>query len=156
MATAPSIIAPITAPLPPHNTHRFTAEQYELMGDAGILKTGDRVEFLEGWVVDKMTQYPPHASAIDFVQDALRELLPAAWRLRDQKPIRTSDSLPEPDVVVVRGPKERYTQRHPEPADIALVIEVADSSLDDDRARKGRIYASAPGLRTEPIGAAYH
>jgi Uma2 family endonuclease len=123
--------------------HRFTIEQYERMGEAGILTPDDRVELLEGWIVDKMTQHPPHAAAIDFVQDALRAVLPAEWRLRDQKPVRINDSLPEPDVAVVRGPRERYARRHPVPADVALVIEVADTTLDEDRHRKGSIYARA-------------
>jgi Uma2 family endonuclease len=128
---------------PPPRVHRFTVEQYERLGELGILTMQDRVEHLEGWIVDKMTQYPPHSSAIDLVQDALRGILPAGWLLRGQQPIRTSDSFPEPDVAVVRGPRERYFRRHPVPADVALVIEVADTSLDEDRGRKGRIYARA-------------
>jgi hypothetical protein len=128
---------------PPPHLYRFTIEQYQRMAAAGILTMGDHVEFLEGWIVQKMTQYPPHATAIDAVQDALRPLLPPGWRLREQKPISTSESEPEPGVIVVRGPLRRYAQRHPEPADIALVIEVADTTVDEDRSRKGRIYARA-------------
>jgi Uma2 family endonuclease len=141
--TITSQVARPIEPLAPAKVHRFTVEQYERLGELGILTTEDRVEHLEGWIVDKMTQYPPHSSAIDFVQDALRAVLPAGWRLRDQKPIRLPDSLPEPDVAVVRGPRERYIHRHPVAADVALVIEVADTSVDEDRDRKGRIYARA-------------
>jgi Uma2 family endonuclease len=135
-------LASVSAPLPPR-VHRFTVEQYERMGELGILTPDDRVELLEGWIVDKMTQHPPHAAAIDYVQDALRAVLPADWRLRDQKPVRITDSLPEPDVAVVRGPRERYTRRHPVPAHVALVIEVADTTLQQDREWKGPIYARA-------------
>jgi Uma2 family endonuclease len=134
-------IAP--APQPPAGLHRFTVKQYERMGELGILTPDDRVELLDGWVVNKMTQHPPHAAAIDFLQDALRAVLPAEWRLRDQKPIRLPGSLPEPDVAVVRGPRERYTQQHPVPADVSLVIEVADTTLEADRELKGPIYARA-------------
>jgi Uma2 family endonuclease len=127
--------------VPPH-VYRFTVEQFHRIVDSGVF-TKDRVELLEGWIVQKMTQYPPHATAIDATLEALRPLLPAGWRLREQKPISTLESEPEPDVIVVRGPVRRYAQRHPEPGDIALVIEVADTTLEEDRGRKGRIYARA-------------
>jgi Uma2 family endonuclease len=129
--------------LPASRFHRFTIEQYERLTELGVLKTADRVELLEGWIVDKMTQYPPHATSIELVQEALRPLLPAAWVLRDQKPVHTSDSRPEPDVAVVRGPTRKYSKRHPVAADIALVIEVADTTLETDREWKGAIYARA-------------
>jgi Uma2 family endonuclease len=123
--------------------HRFSVDQYEKMIEAGILTSEDRVELIEGIVVQKMTQNPPHAAAIDYTQDALRPLLPDGWRLREQKPIKLSDSEPEPDLVIVRGPLQRYERRHPGPRDIALLIEVADTSLEADRQDKGRTYARA-------------
>lgn len=123
--------------------YRFRVEQYEKMIEAGVLTSGDRVELIEGIVVQKMTQHPPHAVSIDYTLDALRPLLPDGWRLREQKPIKLSDSEPEPDLVVVRGPLQRYERRHPSPRDIALLIEVADTSLEGDRQEKGRMYARA-------------
>jgi Uma2 family endonuclease len=123
--------------------YRFRVDQYEKMIEAGVLTSADRVELIEGIVVQKMTQYPPHAVAIDYTLDALRPLLPDGWRLREQKPIKLSDSEPEPDLVVVRGPLQRYERRHPGPRDIALLIEVADTSLEGDRQEKGRMYARA-------------
>jgi hypothetical protein len=134
---------PVLPLLPPSHTHRFSVTEYEVLADLGLLTTNDRVELLEGWIVDKMTQYPPHATSVDLVQDALRPLLPPGWLVREQKPIKTSDSMPEPDVAAVRGPRRRYARRHPEPADIGLLVEVSDTTLDDDRSRKGRIYARA-------------
>jgi Uma2 family endonuclease len=113
------------------------------MIETGVLGADDRVELLEGWIVEKMTQNPPHAAALDCAQELLRAVLPPEWYLREQKPIVTSDSQPEPDLAVVRGPASRYRQRHPRPRDVVLVIEVADASLDDDRAYKGRLYALA-------------
>lgn len=126
-----------------HSLYRFRVEQYEKMIEAGVLTSGDRVELIEGIVVQKMTQHPPHAATIDYTLDALRPLLPEGWRLREQKPIKLSDSEPEPDLVVVRGPRQRYDARHPGPRDIALLIEVADTSLEGDRQDKGRMYARA-------------
>lgn len=123
--------------------YRFSVDQYERMIEAGILREGEAAELLDGIVVLKMTQHPPHATCVEYTTEALRAVLPAEWRLRDQKPIRLRTSEPEPDVVVVRGPLSRYERRHPGPADVALVIEVADSSLDEDRSDKGRLYAQA-------------
>jgi Uma2 family endonuclease len=75
-------------------------------------------------------------------RDALESVLPTAWHLRGEKPLRILGraSLPEPDLVVARGTARDYLGRHPEPADVALVIEVADTSLDDDRDLMGRVY----------------
>jgi Uma2 family endonuclease len=141
MATVaePVVVAPET---PPTGLYRFTVEQYEAMITAGVFSaTGDRTELLEGWVVKKMTQHPPHAVAIECTQEALRPLLPEAWRLRDQKPISIPGSQPEPDLTIVRGPTRRYANHHPRPADIAVVMEVADSSIVEDRELKGKMYA---------------
>jgi len=138
----------IAAPLKPASAvplrvHRFTVDEFEQLLDLGIFKSGDPVELLEGWIVDQMTHHPPHGAGIERLQDALRMLLPPGWRPREQKPIRTTESLPEPDMAIVRGPGERYDRRHPIPSDITVVIEVADTSLDEDRDRKQRIYARA-------------
>jgi hypothetical protein len=132
-----------TIAFPPRAPYRFTVEQYERMGQFGILKTNDRVELLEGWIVAKMTQNPPHNAAIDNAQELLRAILPAEWRVREQKAVRLADSEPEPDLVIVRGPLKQYAQRHPVGADIALAVEVADTSLEVDRQYKGRMYARA-------------
>lgn len=132
-----------TSPGPPNSLHRFSVRQFQRMIDDGILTTDDRVELLEGWVVEKMTHNPPHAAALDCAHEALRPLLPPAWRLREQKPIVTADSQPEPDLAVVKGPLSRYAERHPGRDDVCLVVEVAESSLADDREFKGRLYARA-------------
>jgi Uma2 family endonuclease len=123
--------------------YRFSVEQYQRMSEAGVLTARDRVELLEGWIVEKMTQNPPHAAALDCAQEVLRPLLPPGWYLREQKPIVTPDSQPEPDLAVVRGPTSRYRQNHPRTADIGFVVDVADTSLEDDRTHKGRLYARA-------------
>lgn len=123
--------------------HRFRVAEYERMIVEGVLTSEDRVEFIEGIVYQKMIQHPPHAVTIDYSQDALRPLLPEGWRLRQQKPIKLSDSEPDPDLVVVRNPIQRYETRHPGSRDIALVIEVADAILVAERQDRGRMYARA-------------
>jgi len=140
-----TVSLPASAPVeaPPVRTHRFTVQQYDRMVALGLLTPEDRVELLEGWIIDKMPQDPPHAIATELTRAVLQVVLPPDWWVRDQKPIAIPDSRPEPDLAVVRGPIRRHQNQHPGPADIALVVEVADSTLDDDRERKGRIYARA-------------
>jgi hypothetical protein len=102
----------------------------------------DRVELLEGWIVPKMNHNPAHDATIELVDDQLRTDLPAEWRIRIQSAITTADSEPEPDLAIVRGPAGRFLRQHPVQEDIALVIEVADTSLARDR-DKCRLYARA-------------
>ncbi len=110
---------------------------------AGVFSPGKRVELLKGWIYEKMTHHPPHAVVLQLTQGALRPLLPPSWDLREQKPIVTSDSYPEPDIAVVRGLARRYIRQHPQPADIGLLVEVSDASLELDRVLKGTCYAQA-------------
>ncbi len=102
----------------------------------------DRVELLEGWIVPKMTRYPPHDGTIDLVIFLLNQLLPREWFCRAQSAMVTTDSEPEPDVIVVRGKPGDYRTSHPRGRDVGLVVEVADSTVGRDR-RKARIYARA-------------
>ena len=67
--------------------------------------------------------------------------MPQGWYVDAQEPITTSDSEPEPDVVIVRGDTRQYLNRHPGAQDLALVVEVADTSLQRDRTSKKRLYA---------------
>jgi Uma2 family endonuclease len=130
-------------PPPPFPVYRFSVEQYHRMIDAGVFDSGGRVELLEGWIVPKMTKNPPHEAAITRLNRLLTRLLPDEWVVRIQGSLGIGASEPEPDVTVVRGPLDRYDTRHPGPRDTALVVEVADSSLDQDRGYKLRMYARA-------------
>src|SRR5262249_35917568 len=140
MSTATGIASPTIGKRP---LYRLRVEQYEKMVEAAVFRPDERVELIEGLLVQKMTQNPPHAVTLDCLHERLRPLLPSGWRGREQKPIKLRDSAPEPDFVVVKGPLSRYARRHPRPSDIALVAEVADSTLAEDREDKGRMYARA-------------
>jgi Uma2 family endonuclease len=122
---------------------KFTVDEYHRMIRAGILKEGEAVELLEGWVIRKMPRNTPHEVASDKTEDAVRAALPPGWRMRVQKAISTGDSEPEPDCAVVEGGPDKYLASHPTPADIAFVVEVSDSTLDLDRTSKGRTYGRA-------------
>jgi Uma2 family endonuclease len=138
ITSAPVGSIPQPMPLP---TYHFTVEQYHRMIEAGVLTENDRVELLEGRIVPKMTHNPPHDAAVDLTQWALVPVLPAGWRVRVQSAITTADSEPEPDLAVVRGAARRYARSHPRPRDIALLVEVADTTLLEDRNDKCRLYA---------------
>jgi Uma2 family endonuclease len=128
---------------PPVAVRRFTVREYHQLAQSGVLAESERVELLEGWIVPKLIQKIEHALAIENGQAALEAVMPPGWRLRVQLPITTADSEPEPDLAIVRHPRRQRRQSHPAPEDVALVIEVADSSLADDRRLKYRIYARA-------------
>lgn len=120
---------------------RFTVDEYHRMIDTGILREGDPVELLEGWLVLKMTRNPPHDVALSLTDDEISKRLPDDLFCRIQMAITTADSEPEPDIAVVRGPRRTYRARHPQPLEILMLVEVADASLDSDRKDKGRVYA---------------
>jgi hypothetical protein len=143
MATAAALIPNEASPVHPIPVHRFSVDQYHRMIDRGVFSPNDRVELLEGWIVDKMPQHPAHAGTISVLQAKLSAKLPKGWIIRIQSPITLDDSEPEPDLVVVRGPEERYIAAHPTPEDIAIVIEVSDTSVDYDRTDKARAYGRA-------------
>jgi Uma2 family endonuclease len=122
---------------------KFSVERYQRMIEAGILDDEDKVELLEGYVVLKMPRNPRHDNAIDRIVDVLYPLRPTGWRIRVQCAIRLSDSQPEPDIAMVRGDLTRFETAHPTAADVGLLIESADTSLQRDIADKARIYARA-------------
>ena len=131
------------AAIPTDFIWRLSVNQYHQMVGAGILTEEDPVELLAGWLVPKMPKNPPHRVATRLLRQALERVVPAGWYVDSQEPITTADSEPEPDVVVVRGETRQYLDCHPGPQDVALVIEVADTTLQRDRVLKQRIYAAA-------------
>ena len=121
----------------------FSVARYQRMIETGILTPDDKVELLENYVVLKMPRDPPHDGTIDLLKAALPGPIPSGWLLRIQQTVVLPDSQPEPDFAIVRGTPRSFLTRHPGPADVGLVIEVADSSLLRDQRDKTRIYARA-------------
>jgi len=122
---------------------RLSVEQYHKMIQAGIFTDDNRVELLEGLLVQKMSKNPPHRVSTNLVSESLRNVVPTGWYVDSQEPITTETSEPEPDVAIIRGSTRDYTDRHPGPGDVALVVEVADASIELDQRTKQRVYASA-------------
>lgn len=123
---------------------KFTLDEYHKMIEQGILIDGEPYELLEGNLVKKMSHGSRHDAAVQFLNKRLVRMVPVGWDVRTQSAITLpAGTEPEPDCVLVRGDENTYRHRHPGPADIGLIIEVADSSLLVDRHDKGRIYAGA-------------
>jgi Uma2 family endonuclease len=120
---------------------RMSVDQYERLVETGVL--GDQpVELIGGLLVRKLGKTPPHVIAREALRDDLLRLIPQGWRLTIEAPIRIPDfDEPEPDLVIIRGTREQYEARHPGPADVGLLIEVADTTLDRDRGEKETAYA---------------
>ena len=137
----PAFLHTLPSPLP-RLLYRMSMEKYEAMVESGVFSKRDRLQLVEGLLVEKMTEHPPHASVSVTTADAIRAMLPKGWHLREEKPLRipARASLPEPDIVVTRGKSQDYLKHHPEPVDVSLVVEVADSSLEEDRTVMARIY----------------
>lgn len=129
--------------MPPEPVLRLSVDQYLEMVAKGIIQENDPVELLEGWLVPKMTKNPDHWICATLIRDALIRLSIAGFFVHSQDPVRTSDSVPEPDVALVRGKPRDYRGGNPQPENLALVVEVADTSLRRDRAIKKRVYARA-------------
>ena len=129
-----SIESPTFADWIPKPLFRMTLERYEKMVASGAFTEHDRVHLINGFLVKKMTQGDPHCVADDLCRVALTHVLPPGWFVRSNKPVRLPpNSKPEPDHVVARGAIRDYVSRSPGPADVALIVEVALSSLAEDR-----------------------
>jgi Uma2 family endonuclease len=142
-------VAPAGPDWVPSPPYRLTLEQYERMVDEGILGEHERVHLIKGILVAKMTQNDPHCTADDLCDLALRRVIPAGWYIRGAKPIRIAGragrrgSKPEPDRCVVRGTVRDYEEHTPGPADVGLVVEIADTSLAEDRKYAANLYGPA-------------
>lgn len=122
---------------------RFTTEGYHRLVDIGVLGEDDRTELLDGEVFYKMPINSRHAGCVNRLVRLIGRLAESLL-IASQNPIRLSNiSEPEPDVAVLRFRGDDYSDSHPEPQDVLLLIEVADSSLAVDRAIKAPLYAVA-------------
>jgi Uma2 family endonuclease len=131
----------------------LTIDQYHQMIDAGILREGEPIELIDGFLVRKdrsdrgktpLGHGPRHSLALKWAERKLRLVEAQGWHIRVQLPVTLSSlQEPEPDLAVVKGRPEDYVQHHPAPGHIRLLIEVSDTSLTFDRTTKQRIYAAA-------------
>jgi Uma2 family endonuclease len=131
----------LTPPVP-HAPTRITVEDYFRLVETGVLAEDERVELLEGVIVSMAPSGPRHASAVAALGQILSQRVGERAAVRVQLTFLIPPfSAPEPDVAIVPGSHLDYWEAHP--ARALLVVEVADSSLAQDRLTKSRIYAAA-------------
>lgn len=138
-AMSPSPVEEAPAPvLSPSEFYRFTVDQYERMGEAGILTEDDRVELIDGYVVAKMGKGPEHFWVVETVDEMMKALLAgrALCTRREGTTRMPPVDEPEPDIAVARGTRASYLRRNPDASEIALVVEVSDTTYHRDRGKK--------------------
>jgi Uma2 family endonuclease len=123
---------------------RFTADEYHWMARVGILGPNDRVELLDGAIIEMPPISPEHAATVNGFNEHFLSRFGDVAQVRVRNPIRIDTfGEPQPDVVLVRRRADSYRLAHPAPEDAFLVVEVADTSLADDRRVKLPFYARA-------------
>ena len=121
--------------------YQFTIEAYHKLVDAGILNEDDKVELIEGQIVQMSPINSSHAACVDRLNYKLRELFIKKNIIRVQNPIMLGDhSEPEPDLAIVAYRKDFYEDAHPTLEQIYLIIEVAQSTEYSDRSVKVPLY----------------
>ncbi len=122
---------------------KLDVTEYYRMGEAGILTPEDRVELIEGELIQMAPIGPEHSSVVDDVAATLIRAVADRARVRIGQPLRLdAHNEPQPDLALVVPRPDRYRASHPTPGDVLLLIEVAQSSLAFDRTAKLRLYAS--------------
>jgi Uma2 family endonuclease len=113
--------------------HLINVDEYYRMAEVGLLAPGERVELIEGRVVDMAPIGSEHAEIVDLVARLLNPLIQGQAIVGTQRPVRLSDrSEPQPDVMLLRHRPEGYRCTHPSAADVLLLIEVSDTTLKFD------------------------
>jgi Uma2 family endonuclease len=122
--------------------HWLSVDDYHRMAEVGILGPDDRVELIDGEIIDMVPPGDLHIVTLMLLDRALRVAEKEAFVLV-QSPVRLSQfSQPQPDVTLLRHRDDSYRGHRLEAADVLLVVEVADSSLRFDRDTKMRLYAT--------------
>src|SRR5918911_3088782 len=113
--------------------HWITVDEYERMGQAGVFRPDARLELLEGEIYEMSPLGSPHAACVDLLVALLNEWAQRRFIVRGKNPVRFDDfTEPQPDIALVRRRDDFYRQAHPTPADVLLVIEVADTTVESD------------------------
>lgn len=121
--------------------HRWTADDVLRMVEAGVLDEDAHVELIDGELIEMTPQGPLHRMSTVRIRRRLERAFGTGFYVQDHSPVDAGrDSMPEPDVAVVRGPE--CFDRHPGPDDVELVLELAYTSHAADTA-KVHVYAAA-------------
>jgi Uma2 family endonuclease len=136
---AEAILSPALLPLA-----RLTCDRYHAMIASGLFHEDERLELIDGYLVKKMSICSNHAGVVNALNRLLNRSLGDRVIVAVQNPISIHEySEPEPDLVIAKFREDFYAKSHPQPEDVLLVIEVADTSLDYDLKAKVPLYAAA-------------
>jgi Uma2 family endonuclease len=127
----------------PHDLYRMNVDEYERLVASGVLDE-PKIELLSGYLVRKLGKKPRHSTRSERLRRLLERglPLPGGWHIRQEQPVKIPEfDEPEPDLAIVSGEVEDYEDRHPDPGDVALIVEVADSSLSRDQGTNWVAYA---------------
>ncbi len=123
---------------------KFTTAEYRRMAEVGVLSDDERVELLDGEVVQMSPMGPRHSGVVGLLIDWLTSNKQSDWAVQCQAPLHLgSTSMPEPDLMLLAHPPADYRGRYATAADVLLLIEVSDASRQVDLTLKRRLYAEA-------------
>ncbi len=124
--------------------HQFTVKQFHQMAESGILSENDRLELIRGEMIDMSPIGRRHAGCVNRLVNLLIQLLGKQIVLAPQNPVELDESSePQPDIALLKPRPDFYRNSHPQPEDIFLLIEVADTTVKYDREVKIPLYAKA-------------
>ncbi|CDM65793.1 Uma2 family endonuclease [Pyrinomonas methylaliphatogenes] len=122
----------------------FTVSEYHRMATAGIFTEDDRVELIDGEIIEMAPIGVRHAACVAKLAEVFSRYLQSAAIIWVQNPVRLDErSEPEPDIALLRRREDFYSQSAPTPEDVLLIVEVGDSSVEYDRKLKVPLYARA-------------
>jgi Uma2 family endonuclease len=123
---------------------RFTVDEYYRMAEVGILRPEDRVELIDGEIIEMSPIGDRHAGCVNATNQAFNRAFGGRAIVSVQNPVRLNRySEPEPDVVLLKLRDDFYRAKHVEASDVVLIVEVADTTLRYDRDVKPPLYAAA-------------
>jgi Uma2 family endonuclease len=123
---------------------KFTTKEYHRMAEAGILQPDERVELIEGDVVEMAPIRSRHAACVMRLSSLINRRAGDIALVNPQNPVFLREhSEPQPDISILRPREDFYATGHPRPDDILLVVEISDTTLEYDRGRKVPLYARA-------------
>jgi Uma2 family endonuclease len=124
--------------------HCFSVNEYHMMADSGIFSEEDRVELIDGEIIDMSPIGSRHAACVARLTDIFSQAIVSKASVWVQNPVLINEiSEPVPDVTLVKRRHDFYAEGHPTPSDILLIVEVSDSTLAYDRSIKLPLYARA-------------
>ncbi|PWU21100.1 MAG: Uma2 family endonuclease [Verrucomicrobia bacterium] len=130
--------------MPVQTEHRFSVADYYRMAETGVLRPDARVELLDGRIIDMSPIGPYHSGLVARLTRFFSLKSKGRWMVFPQNPLRLHDhSEPEPDIMLLRPALDDYTNRHPQPDDVFLLIEVSDATIYYDRDQKLPAYGRA-------------